>query len=482
MKFKKVIISFLSILSVALYPCIFMYFNNTGKIVLKDVVGISGIIVMIGIVLFIVNILLLRDIGKAALITNIFMCVLLYFALIEKLIIKFFPMLYYWHVGLICLFLILHILYFIHKKMSSKTAGKINQIILAVFAGLILYNGIITIPRTLKTAAQEFPSDKQSASVQNDIQINTEGKELPNVYYFLFDEYAGYDGIMRYCNYDNIDFYYSLEKLSFVTSKHSINGSIDTFTEIPNLLQLREINTIQMSSNDKKKSFQDPFLLKLMKQNGYLINKLATANSYFIDDSYTDYRFTEKFESTYGTFNWYIIQKTAFYPFYGNKDHDKEINVINKMFAYGEESFTIGKSNLFTIGYFDFPHLPYIVDEYGNKTDNSDRTNLRDPVPYLGQFKYASKKILELVNEIVENDPNSIIILQSDHGYRLPSHLHYWYGINEYDLAVEAQFEQNILNAVYFKGENINIEGLSGLNTLKVVLNKLLQTDFEINN
>ena len=150
------------------------------------------------------------------------------------------------------------------------------------------------------------------------------------------------------------------------------------------------------------------------------------------------------------------------------------------MFAYGKELSNLEKSNIFTLGYYDFPHLPYIVDENGNKTNASDRSNLRDPVPYCKQFMYANKKILEMVTGIIENDPDSILILQSDHGFRLPSHLRYWYGIEEYDLEVEAPFERNILNAVYYQGKDIDIENLSGLNTLKVVLNKLLETDLEI--
>jgi phosphoglycerol transferase MdoB-like AlkP superfamily enzyme len=169
-----------------------------------------------------------------------------------------------------------------------------------------------------------------------------------------------------------------------------------------------------------------------------------------------------------------------YYPFYGSNDQDNEINEMEKMFAYAQESSGLQTSNLLTVGYFTFPHLPYIVDENGNKTNNVDRSNLSDPVPYLGQFKYANKKILEMVKVILENDPDSIIILQSDHGYRLPTHLSYWYGIQQYDLKTEAPFEQNILDAVYYRGQPVDIEGLSGLNTLKVVLNQLLDAGLVI--
>jgi hypothetical protein len=171
-----------------------------------------------------------------------------------------------------------------------------------------------------------------------------------------------------------------------------------------------------------------PILIEPDEKNGYLINLLDAMNYQYLDNSYADYQYSTEFVSTFRTFNSYIIENTAFYPFYGSTDQDNEIKLTNKMFDYGQESSTIKNSGLFTIGYFSFPHLPYIVDENGNKTNNSDRSNLSDPIPYLGQFKYANKKILEMVTGIIDKDPDSIIILQSDHGFRLPTHLNYWYG------------------------------------------------------
>lgn len=190
---------------------------------------------------------------------------------------------------------------------------------------------------------------------------------------------------------------------------------------------------------------------------------------------------TSAFVSTYGTFTSYIIRNTAFYPFYGVEDQKKEISKVIGMFDYAMTSSKMAESGLFTIGYFSFPHVPYIVDENGHQTSASDRENLRDPVPYCKQHRYASKKIMELVKEILKNDPDSVIILHSDHGFRLPEHLRYWYDITDkYDIEEESPYMRNILNAVYFKGDPIEIEGLSGVNTLRVVLNELLDVNFEV--
>jgi hypothetical protein len=235
-----------------------------------------------------------------------------------------------------------------------------------------------------------------------------------------------------------------------------------------------------MPLNQKQENFKNPYLFILMKKNGYFIN-LGSPNELILDHSYADYQITSEFISTFRTFNSFIINNTVLYPLYGAKEHDKEINAIYKMFAYGEESSRIRISNLFTIGYFDFPHIPYVVDEKGNKTDDADQDNLQDPNLYLAQLKFANHKILQMVSAIINNDPQAIIILQSDHGFRYASHLHFWYNLDIYDLQAEAPFEQNILNAVYYQGKNLDIEGLSGINTLKIVLNTLLDAGLEIN-
>jgi len=389
-------------------------------------------------------------------------------------------MFFYWHVALLSLFFVIHIVFLIHKKMSSILANQLNAGLLFIFGTLIVINGFLATPKFLKEASRLVQDESSIATEYSNSLLNVESKNFPNIYYFIFDEYAGYDSLKRYCDYDNTRFYETLEQKGFVTSKHSVNGSFDTYTEIPNLLQLRRVNTLEMPLAEKKDNLKDPYLLTYMKEHGYRINALDWENYLFIDASKTDMRMTSEFVSTYGTFDSYIYKRTAFYPFYGYQDHEKEISRMINMFAYAMESSSKAKSNLFTIGYFSFPHVPYIVDENGNKTNASDRENLRDPKPYCSQLIYANKKIIEMVNEILKNDPHSVIILQSDHGYRLPEHLRFWYGINTYDIAAEAPFMQNILSAVYYKGDYVEIDGLSGLNTLKVIFNNLFDDDLEI--
>ena len=96
-----------------------------------------------------------------------------------------------------------------------------------------------------------------------------------------------------------------------------------------------------------------------------------------------------------------------------------------------------------------------------------------NPDAYLGQLKYTNKLILPLVQTIIKNDPESCIILMSDHGYRRVGYLVETYGNEAADMAKESYYTRNILNAVYLLGEPIDIEGYSGINTMRIILDRL---------
>ena len=49
-----------------------------------------------------------------------------------------------------------------------------------------------------------------------------------------------------------------------------------------------------------------------------------------------------------------------------------------------------------------------------------------------------------------------------------------------FDPAVENPYMQNTLNCVYYKGEDFPIEGEIGINSLRLILNQVFGTDYEM--
>ena len=81
------------------------------------------------------------------------------------------------------------------------------------------------------------------------------------------------------------------------------------------------------------------------------------------------------------------------------------------------------------------------------------------------------------MDNLIAQDPNAVIILQSDHGARYPAQMFVGFGSPPLDQTVENPYMQNILNCVYVGGRSLEIEGLTGINTLRTVLNSEFGTE-----
>ncbi len=58
-------------------------------------------------------------------------------------------------------------------------------------------------------------------------------------------------------------------------------------------------------------------------------------------------------------------------------------------------------------------HRPFVYDEYGNLIETADFADLNN---YPAQHRYAAKVLINLIDMILEEDPDAVIILQGDHG------------------------------------------------------------------
>lgn len=51
---------------------------------------------------------------------------------------------------------------------------------------------------------------------------------------------------------------------------------------------------------------------------------------------------------------------------------------------------------------------------------------------------------------------------------------------DSFDAKSENLYMQNILNCIYYQGEHIPIEGQTGINSLRLTLNQVFGTDYEM--
>lgn len=463
---RKNIWDFLSLALVVFFPIAFLYFRNFTLVSPKEVLITFLVFFSGGFFILVAARLFTQRISKIAILLCVIMLAIMLFEPIETRLVRYFPFVYYWHLIYIFITLIVLLGVFIFKRVENQAISKINQGVAVIFGILVLTNIIMAIPQLIV--------EVQKKDVINDqvLVSQTATSTQENVYLFIFDEYGGQDGLLRYAEYDNSSFYDGLENLDFNVSPHSRNYTIGSNIEVANLLNLSLSLTSQnYTLSARNEILKSPALFTLFKQNGYSINVIDDQSFISPDPEKIDRLVVVQSNlSKVESFILATLRNTVFYPFFAAKENDRPKEIVT-LFDEIKKSTDIQDKNLLTVGYFMFPHKPWVFDENGNELSISERENWRNPKIYLGQLKFVSSQILEVVKDIIRKDPNCIIVIQSDHGYRLPMHLESFLDKPIKDRELESDFQRNILNAVYFKGKELDINNLSGLNTLIKVIN-----------
>lgn len=421
-------------------------------------------------VLLLLCVLVSRDWFKAALMASIAYLLMANYSGFEKLAMSVIAKVRYWHMAPLMIVVLLHIAYFVFTKLSGNFAKLSVQVVALVFSALILVNVVTSVPMIIaKVQAQRAVTERQNEMVDDSVALT---EMHPNIYYLLFDEYSNFPVLEKYYQYDNQDLMDLLVANHFSVSRTSHNESKATVIVTTNNLNL---NYVATSAVDYEQYRVNPELFKLLKQNGYDIHYLSSLALQWHDENSTEQSASEAKTVDGLTLSDIFVQKTILYPFLTRDKSNAEREQFYEYFDFLNNSIKLKDRNTFVYVHFLAPHFPYIFDENGNGVSMANRNNTEEKQYYLGQFIYTTKYMMDSVKKIIDADPEAIIILQSDHSNRYVGLPLGQGSLTTFDEAT------NIFNAVYFGGkEGAEIEGLSSVNTLRTVLNDILQTDFEM--
>ena len=469
-KLTKWMIPLLSVIFVAIFPAIFLYGNNSDQVNLQDVMQPMFIFLAIALAFFVFFFLIIRNSYKAAIIAIVFMLVFENFAALENLLLVIFPDLRYWHTIAIWLFIILHLAYFIYRFLPSEIEKSITSVLCLVFGMLIVMNGLIAIPGVInKVNAKKLQLEKEQET-QSQADMIDANEDLPNIYLLIFDEYCGFNQIKKYYHYDNKVLQDFLKENRFTISYNGHNESIMTSTITTNIVNLDYVVTNYTSEAEKEVLRHNGKLFQLLESKGYEIRRLTNTGFYGEDYEFegmesNDAVLTVSGESIYDL----IWDKTAAYPFvdYSFKQNFPQIDFLS-------DASNIPTESTLTLMHVILPHTPFYFDENGNNNSIIDWDNWVDDKYYLGQYKYVTKLMIEVLDTLVKNDPNSLIIVMSDHGARASSDPNLF--MEKFDL----NDMNNFFNAFYYCGEDLEqYVDRSAVNTLRLLLNHVVNTQYE---
>lgn len=459
--------SILSVVLISGYFPLFLYLRNVEEIQFSSYFLIILCSVLIGIGLMVLFSVLLKSVASGALTTNLFMIVFSNYAYISILFENLFPFLKYWHiVPLICLGLYLLVYLFFEKQTNRQFIQDITNVITFVFLGLLIINTISALPSIQRIVANTFNKRDIEIAEKSSTNVN-----LPNIYYFIFDEFSSEKVMKDYYDYDISEFITFLIDHNFNYSSLSRNESHKTITITTNYMNLDYVVTDDDSTSKKMELKKTPLLFTLAKEQGYTLRGLGVANNMGIDEQIMEFEVKGTIGLTIGgeTAKDLYMKQTVLYPLVTGRKASFA-GMISKL-QEDVKNVVQYEKNVFCFGYLFLPHEPFVFDKNGNEIDSSHYYDWKNQEYYRDQYIYTTKVIKNLVKMIIDSDPDAVIIIQSDHSARAASDQ------DLYMKWIEISDMRTMFNAVYMQGESFPIDGKSGVNTLRSVFSELWNVD-----
>jgi hypothetical protein len=366
---------------------------------------------------------------------------------------------------------------------AVRAGGRLPAItkVLNTVASILVVSNLVTV------AWFEIQSDVTETNVASDIlriQPNpgVDVLDLPDVYYIIFDRYAGGRALKDLFRFDNSPFLDFLRSKGFFVADQSTTNYPRTAHSLAsslNLNYLDQLVTVDGPSGDWAPIvdlIQNDAVPKFLKERGYTYIHVGsrwrpTSTNPQADANISMGGGLSEFATT-------ILGTTAFDPlgaeFTDNFNFEKR-EFLRVLFEFDQlvKSKSV-RGPKFVFGHILLPHEPFIFDRNGNYVDEDVRKSRTRHQNYLEQLRFANKKITELVNVLRSGPPSSqpIIILQSDEGAFDPFTSSVGVGPD----TLERKF--GILNAYYFPGvQNPALyPSITPVNSFRVVFNTYFGT------
>ena len=451
----------------ALLPAVMLYFPNTDEIPFTGMLPYFAILIGLGILAWAFMYLIFRRKAFAALTAAVWLLVLMNVGRLVPIVQDKYPLVGFKVFAPVTLVFLALVTFGLSRLKEDFLKDVVKVAVLAMAAFIVA----TAVPALLRS-----PETEETVEVQaTEIDITpAEGTDRPNIYWILPDEYAGYDQLNKYYHYDNTPFFDELREMGFTVSEHSYNYHTETFATLGDIFSLDYVKQASRAI-DRERALANPDypLWTLLRSLGYDVTEAESKNLFRLKDrlhvrTEEDAPITKDGNAVANL----LLQYSLFYRY---ENEILEVvapkyakgsarQVILDVFDWAENPENLRVTNpTFTMIYFMCPHSPFHFDRDGNSvTVNSQR----DPKAYyLDQLIYTTKRVKKIIEAILEVDPDSIIVLQSDHGHRFVKNVTYL------DMT-------NILNAVYFRGKPLDgITDKNGLNTWRAILREQFHLD-----
>ena len=335
-------------------------------------------------------------------------------------------------------------------------------------------------------------SNGQNEDLKETIIVNSQVKELPDVYYIVLDQYASEWALKKFYDYDNGDFLKFLEDYSFyIADKSTSNYYVTRFTlrSALNMDYLKNLSSLdnKIGSNELIKNH---LVGRTFKDLGYKYVHFGSAWEITAYNPYADININKNsLSESLQT----IYRKTALYPIAyiigvnswltHRIEGDMQWNRILYQLDQLEEVPKIDEPT-FTFVHFGVPHAPFVFNSDGSPNKKHTPPSVdrnHDPDSYLNQLIFITERIKQVVEKILaESEKPPIIVLQSDHGSKS-------FSIKDIDSI--ALIDDDVLrdyfrnfSAYHFPedGSTLLYENITPVNLFRIIFNYYFGVDLDL--
>lgn len=378
---------------------------------------------------------------------------------------------------------------------SESLTKKVNSF-LAVVSLVLLVMPLVRIVQIVsnsirieKSFRYSFEESGLFADGEEFSLTEVESNNQPDIFYLIFDGFAGEDILQSVYDMEISTFIGQLEMRGFYVASGSKTNYSQTINSLPSSLNMSYLDGLSQSVIDP---YNWSPLAKVLQQNlvslsldelGY---DLITFSSGFwpTEDLRTDKKYHPAI--SLNEYQEVLLQNTPLVHLYPGLLYDHHRNRITFTLDHLAGA-ALSEQPRFVFAHLYIPHPPFVFDEEGNHIHvprlftkyDADGYKLKGgttpeyQMMYVDQLSYLLDQILMLVDEIfAETEKAPIIIIQGDHG---PGSTITQHHLEKYNL--DERF--SIMNACYFPDQDYSTlyAGITPVNTFRVVFDQFFGTD-----
>ena len=391
---------------------------------------------------------------------------------------------HYWVMLPLCCILLLLLS---RKIITTKNISpKIFPLLNLVMAGVLLSELFIAF-----TKVTEYKKDHNliypgKPLAEKYVSPNLPDSSKPDIYFLLLDEYTNNKTLKKIWNYDNSQVTDWLSKNDFYVPANSRCNYSFTVYSISSTFNMNYIEkkigwdgTNDFTLLKAQKSLSNNETFSILKKEDYLIRFIAPfRNTIEINGLKNFFDFMQDGvipqQTLPGSIDISITRKLEF------KNNPTLAEDMNR--KYHDIGFTADKikqttdssSNRrphFVYGHFMITHVPHIFGPNGKMMPLNGSLKTDPFRSYTAQVNYANTIMTEVVENIKKhNKPNTIIIIEGDHGFRhLPDSLNNPFCLPNF-------------TAIYFPDKNYSklYDTITPVNIFRVIFDQYFHQDFPL--